>query len=136
MILSFTILGNQEKPTGNPIPYHRTTQKGLWDPASKRYKAWKDYVCLALIDSSSEELAKGFKIRFFRKLKPIDLSEKRAVMNIQILWKNGSHGDCDNIWKGIADALFQNDKHVAGSFQYEYSGDKVGKVEVEIKINE
>jgi len=34
----------------------------------------------------------------------------------------------------IADALFQNDKHVRGGFEFVHAPDKKGKVEVEIAI--
>lgn len=42
--MTFTITGNQEDGTGNPIPYHRTTQASFWNKTSKRYHAWKQYV--------------------------------------------------------------------------------------------
>jgi hypothetical protein len=29
-------------------------------------------------------------------------------MAIDIFWANEQHGDADNVWKGIADALFEN----------------------------
>lgn len=58
-------------------------------------------------------------------------------MDIKIEWANGAHADGDNIFKGIADALFVNDKQVsAGSFESKMSEDKVGKVFVKIEIND
>ena len=132
--IKFTIFGNQEHADGNPIPYERSTQNGQWKPKVKRYNAWKDFVRWALIDAAPDGYARELKLRTLRGEKPIDLGGRMAIMNIKIFWKNGVHGDCDNIWKGISDAIFQNDKHVGGSFSYEYSTDKKGKVEITIKI--
>lgn len=67
--------------------------------------------------------------------KPIDLGKGSASMKIKIHWGKKVHGDPDNIWKGIADALFQNDREVEGCFSYETAPDKNGKVDVEIKLS-
>jgi hypothetical protein len=66
--------------------------------------------------------------------KPVDLGRRPALMNLQIFWGKRSHGDPDNIWKGIADALFQNDNDVSGCFSSHSASDKVGRVEVEIHL--
>lgn len=56
-------------------------------------------------------------------------------MFIRIEWASGNHGDVDNIWKGIADALFDNDKRVVvGGFYSTKSSAKIGLVEVRIVI--
>ena len=34
----------EEDEKGNPLGYHRTTQKSKWNDASQRYEAWKEYV--------------------------------------------------------------------------------------------
>jgi Holliday junction resolvase RusA-like endonuclease len=56
-------------------------------------------------------------------------------MDIKIFWMNGIHGDPDNIFKGIADALFKNDKFLDGSFESHYSQDGKGRVEISITLD-
>ncbi len=52
-----------------------------------------------------------------------------------IHWHNDAHADGDNIFKGIADALFVNDKNVVvGKFASFTSKDKKGRVDVGIEI--
>jgi hypothetical protein len=55
-------------------------------------------------------------------------------MTIEIAWANEKHADAESVFGLIADALFVNDKHVAGSFSFVHAEDKKGKVEVMIKI--
>jgi len=56
-------------------------------------------------------------------------------MNIQIFWHGENHGDPDNVFKGIADALFADDKHLDGSFNSQHQkGDP--RVEVCIVFHE
>ena len=128
--ITFTIHGNQEHPNGNPIPYFRTTQAGQWTKGAKRYHAWKDYVKKAWSKAGvpkeyNDELAK----------KPIPATKEKIRMTIKIYWMNRAHADCDNVFKGIADALFMNDKYlVSDGFDYEYCPEKRGRVEVTITL--
>lgn len=120
MTIRFSIKGNQEDKLGNPIPYHRTTQGSYWNDASRRYKAWKDYVVKA---SGIKSLGK-----------PIEIPKgTKAYMHLKIYFANNKHSDSDNIFKGIADALFVNDKKLAGSFDFDTA--KEGRVDVEIILN-
>ena len=79
--------------------------------------------------------ARELRIRMAQGKKPIDLGKKSATMNIKIHWGKGLHADPDNVWKGIADSLFQNDREVDGCFRYENAQDKRGFVEVGIVFN-
>lgn len=118
-LLGFTIHGNQEKSHGNPIPYHRTTQKSVWNKASKRYNAWKQYVL------TSAMLAKPLVIPHGSYI----------VMSVAISWANKAHGDADNVFKGIADSLFVNDKEIReGHFITLLSPDKCGSVDIYCEI--
>jgi hypothetical protein len=45
-------------------------------------------------------------------------------MNIKIHWSKRNLADPDNVWKGISDALFQNDREVEGCFTYDTAQDK------------
>lgn len=44
---------------------------------------------------------------------------------------NDSRSDPDNVQKGVADALFKNDKYVAGSYDFAFDKENP-RVEVEI----
>jgi len=59
---------------------------------------------------------------------------KKIYMNIKLYHADKKHGDGDNYWKAIADAIFTQDKYVAGSFDFFYAD--VPRVEVEIIIPE
>lgn len=136
--INFTIHGNQEDPTGNAIPYLRTTQKSQWTDKAKRYANWKDFVRAAYLDAvlplkkiSREEFADYHDVI---QKKPIKAKKDRSCMDILIYWKNDAHADPDNIFKGIADALFENDKYLVGSFDYIYCEYQKGRVEVTITL--
>lgn len=132
--ISFTIHGNQEKPNGNPIPYFRTTQNTQWKPGAVRYQNWKGRVVATYLDAISgmtkiERKDFGDAHDLIQK-KPIKATNGKIRMDLMIYFKDNTHGDCDNIFKGIADALFMNDKYLAGSFDYAYAD--AGRVEVTI----
>lgn len=121
MQIKFTIYGNQEGKENNPIPYTRVVGRALWIPAARKYYNWKEFV------------KKEFYLQ--TKINP-PLIIKKARMELNIFWKNGKHADPDNIFKGIADALFKNDNNLDGSFNSQVALDKKPKVEVIIKIKE
>jgi len=135
--IHFTVHGNQENPNGNPIPYFRTTQNTQWTDGAVRYQEWKGRVVAAYIDAlqaMGKEQRKAFEAYTdFTKKKPIAKTPGKIWMELKITWMNKAHGDCDNVFKGIADALFMNDKYLAGSFDYTY-GPK-GKVEIIITFD-
>ena len=124
-VINFTILGH-------PVPYLRMTQREVWLmklsehkvrdthlakwKAIKRYLDWKDKVRVIALCAK-------------KNLK--DNPKSKTYMNITIFFRNKKHGDPDNIWKGIADALFKNDKYVAGCFDFSYDKN-YPRTEVEI----
>jgi Holliday junction resolvase RusA-like endonuclease len=136
--LTFTIKGNQLDTKGNPLPYLRTTQGSQWTDKAVKYQEWKMYVVAQFIDAldaMTREERMGYKeFVYIATGKPIIATKGKIYVNLKIEWKNDTsvRGDCDNIFKGIADALFVNDKYVAGSFDYETSKTNSGKVDVEI----
>lgn len=132
-IYKFIIIGNQENLKGNPIPYHRTTQRAKYSPQHKRYMDWCVFVRQAYFSQVNNQKLTWSLL----SQKPLTTTkEEKARMDILIEYANESHGDGDNIFKGIADAMFENDKYlVAGSFESKQSADKVGRVEVIIKYN-
>lgn len=134
--IRFTIPGNQDNKGGNPIPYARTTQAGQWTDRAIRYRAWKNHVVAQYIDAvrllGPDDRALFGTEKDLTDKKPIPKTKGKVYMHLMITYCNKAHGDSDNLFKGIADALFMDDKYIAGSFDYEYG--KEGKVEVEIII--
>ena len=126
--IQFTIKGNQEDIEGNPLPYIRVVGRALWLPNAKKYHAWKEYV-------------RSIFFRYYPEFSSADthpLTTKisnKGIMAIKIYWAHGVHADPDNVFKGIADALFKNDKFLDGAFESHYAPDGKGKVEVEITQN-
>lgn len=130
-IIEFVVEGNQEDPTGNPIGYHRTTQGSYWNEGSKRYAAWKYYV--VKIYSMNFESSLSMKAQLAGK--PIELKKgQKAYLHTYTHYANNARPDPDNVQKGIADALFIDDKNVAGSYDFEISKERKGKVLIKIII--
>lgn len=137
MTLTFTIEGNQNDPTGNPIPYKRVLS-GKFRKDSIDYMAWKEYV-RSCLDRTAHLDGLSHKVLYVPATYPyphiLAQGVIRAAVHIKIYWKNHSHGDCDNVFKGILDALFENDKLVhAGSFESFYSPEKKGKVDISLVL--
>ena len=135
----FTIEGNQDEQKGNPIPYFRTTAGSQWTDGAMRYNNWKGFVRRKFLDHIQENgdktLYDTFNFSMFKKGNPIPAQKEKQMMSLKIVWANRAHGDCDNIFKGIADSLFVNDKYLAsGGFDYEYSKDGKGSVEITLMI--
>lgn len=104
----FVITGNHYQKKGNPIPYFRQTQRSKWSSQAKRYHAWQNFVRVLARSKT--------KINFNKQSK----AKEKVYMMIDIYFANKKHGDPDNIFKGIADSLFGDDKYVAGSFDFDY----------------
>lgn len=107
----------------NPVPYKRTTQKQKFkDSEYQKYLSWKMKVIRAFVDK-------------FKKLpKNVFSKDDKYYVNIIAYYKDKTHGDTDNIAKGINDAIFQkplNDKYIAGSYDFFYDKNNP-RVEVEI----
>ena len=134
---SFTIHGNHKSNTGNPVPYTRVTQGTKFTDKAMSYASWKEHVkgsFLAYCVDQKYLNHKDFKALLYAlpDMKPIVKSKKKCHMSIMITFVDDTHGDSDNVFKGIADALFQNDKYLSGSFDYQY-GEK-GKVDIVIEM--
>lgn len=46
--------------------------------------------------------------------------KEKVYLNCMIYFKNYAHADPENVRKGIQDALFDNDKYVAGAYDFDY----------------
>lgn len=139
--ISFTIQGNHKDPYGNPLPKLKMTGKQRWMPKAQEYGRWKQHVkgCF-LSELVDEGLLKRADFRdliyVHEDLKPIVKSKKPARMEIMIWWCSDVHGDPENIFGSIADALFENDKYLAGSFDFAQSPNKKARVDVTITLSE
>ena|SRR6185369_14267578 len=133
---SFSIQGNHEDIHGNAIPKIRKTYRQQWTPEAQRYTAWKVYI-QNLFLRSLPDIDYRVHVRSLRVVKkPIKLEKnEKAVMDIRIFWKDDTHGDPENIFGSIADALFYNDRNLDGSFKSEIAKDEKGRVEIIITIN-
>jgi len=136
MELSFEIPGNQENPKGNPLAYTRVTVRGLWLPRAVKYANWKEYVRGCYINSL-EKVEKQFAADLLvQQGKPIKLAKgEEAFMSLYISWADGRHADPDNVFKGVCDSLFVDDKNVYGSFVHAVEQqDKIAGIYGTIKI--
>lgn len=137
--IKFTIKGNHEDPLGNPLPKIKKTRNSYWTKEAQRYAKWKTYVQMRLLDALFEKVPAvefdEIKRRIACGKKPLALPAGAKVhMSISITWKNGSHADPENVFGAIADALFENDKNLAGDFDFELADDGVGRVAVDIRF--
>lgn len=136
--IKFKIKGTHEDPRGNAIPKLKKTGKQFWTPAARRYVKWKEHCVKALIgeiEKRSPAAAREAARNYAALGKPLVLATRRARMDIVVTWSDGKHGDPENVFGSIADALFHNDKYLAGSFDFkdEY-GD--GQVDILLTISE
>ena len=132
-IFKFTIWGNPENSDGNPCGYTRTTQAGTWVPKYQRYVRWKAHVANAFVNSNPEGRS-GFLRTWALSGKPINLKGEKAYLRTMIYYSSGTRSDPDNVQKGIADALFVDDKNVAGSYDFAWAPDGKGRVDVEVDV--
>lgn len=142
--IKFTIEGNQKSPTGNAVPKLKMTEKQKWMPKAQEYAKWKAHVQFSLFKMvMSHDVYKSW-VKQENKLhenfalsgKPIVLDgDEKAHMKIKIYWTDEKHGDPENIFGSIADALFFNDKHLSGEFHFDHDPGK-GRVDVELTINQ
>lgn len=141
--IKFTIPGNHEDSTGNPIPKIKRTRHQYWTPEAQRYAQWKEYVQSCFYGKSNiyeiPVVLDGRKRNFIgitkQRIKPITLGKgQHARMDLKIWWANEAHADPENVFGSIADAIFQDDKNLDGSFRARIAKDGKGRVEVAITI--
>ncbi len=97
------------------IPDRKTSRQGAAVKARiRRYLVFKEFVLLCSLG---------------KKYNPAPMS--KTILNVTVFFKNRKHGDPDNIRKGIQDALFTQDRCIAGSVDYFYDPQRP-RCEVEI----
>jgi hypothetical protein len=57
---------------------------------------------------------------------------KKVWVDVMIFFDTKQHGDPDNIFKGVLDALLVNDKLVAGQFDFKY--DRQPRLEITLEV--
>ena len=99
----------------------------------ERYLKWKEYVrvCLYIRIKDYGGSLNG-KLPLKAEIDELTSPGQKVHMDCSIYFANKRHGDPDNIFKGICDSIFANDKHVVGCFDYEYDKDRP-RVEVTIR---
>ena len=103
----------------NPVPYKRTTQRAKFVSADyKKYLKWKTLLGDEFCKQNERAAKELYKIGKEYHVRP-RLSGAYFVETVAI-YKDKTHGDTDNVAKGVLDALFKNDKYVSGSYRYEY----------------
>lgn len=115
LIYKFEIAGLEY----NPVPYKRTTQRAKFVSKDyKKYLEWKtllgDTFCASNPDAPKRIIRRGKDWHAVPELSGAYFVETVAI------YKDKTHGDTDNVAKGVLDALFKNDKYVSGSYRYEY----------------
>lgn len=129
--IRFIIEGNHKDIGGNPIPYKRLI-RGHFRDGDADYLAYGHYVRArfsrtAVIEGDAGDLRiarDGREVlaviehdaRLDLEAKPIGVTKRLMQLDLKIQFANGAHGDPDNIFKAIADALFVNDKNLYGTF--------------------
>lgn len=123
---------------GDPVGKVKLTRGQQWTPAAQNYAGYKDAVqraiqpvliaaAIDLRETDQKKLAKGN-----RYTKPISV-EVKSRLEVYCHFRDEHHPDPSNVLETIADAIFVNDKHICGSFDYDHDAEKVG-VEVTITI--
>lgn len=134
---TFTIEGNHTGNRGNPIGYTRVLSNG-WRADATRYMNWCKYVRTAFYLAKDPKYGLMKWSELGKMPKPLTTTKDHpARMDIEIEYANNQRPDGDNVFKGIADALFDDDKYLmAGSYVGSMSAEKKGRVLVKIKIQE
>jgi len=138
MMIEFEIAGNGIDPDANPVPKLKMTGRQYWTDKAQAYVVWKEHVRTCFVDAlmalpEKKQWIMGEYIKFSLD-KPIMTGKLKCLMEIYIEWKDNRRGDPENIFGSIADALFDNDKFLAGSFDFNPEPTGAGRVRVRIFI--
>lgn len=121
LTLSFEVRGGGYDPMANPMPKLKLTGRQAWLQRVQNYVEWKEHVQLAFVDALKAydaELGKVAEQRVAGGEKPLDTGKHPMYMHIHIYWRGDAHGDPENVFGSIADAMFHNDKYLALKVDY------------------
>lgn len=138
LTIEFTIHGNDFGNGENPLPKLKMTGKQHWTPKAQKYVRFKEHVVRALLDATKGTDAHPMIVRNIGlKGRPLNTKrELRGRMDVDIYFKNRTHGDPENIFGAIADALYDDDKYLDGSFKGQISSTGAAYVDVVIKLED
>jgi len=125
LALSFEVRGGGYDEMANPMPKLKLTGRQAWVQRVQNYVEWKEHVQLAFVDAVKAHdaaLGKVAEQRVANGEKPLDTGKHPMRMHIHIYWRGDAHADPENVFGSIADALFSNDKYLAGTFDYTHQG--------------
>lgn len=145
MKLTFEIVGTHEGDN-HALPKIKKTRNSYWTPEAQRYAAFKRHIEDAFIRAAKEQKTEQSVDQRLVQLSlyPRDITAKKPIMlhpaaharmDIFIVFKNRKHADPENIFGSIADALFQNDARLRGSFDFSENGPNA-KVRVSISVTD
>ena len=137
--IKFSIHGNHEDKHGNPIPKARFTRAQHFAGFADRYREYLEYVRGIFHDAvytSDGRLKRKDLEEYLTPLdgKPLSTGKIKCRMEIFITWANETHGDPENIFGAIADALFKNDKYLAVVADFDGRVGRGGRVDALITI--
>lgn len=134
----------ERDPTSHPIPKLKKTGGQFWTPEAKRYVAWKAHIVSSFLDGLKGGYPSLYEVcarRVAQGAKPIPSLLGKAYMTVFAYYHNHKHPDTENVLGAIADALFENDSKLAGTFDYSVASEHVtrdqhpGSVSVTITID-
>lgn len=118
-------------PEGHAIPKLKKTGAQFWTPEAKRYVAWKTLVVssfLKSLETTRPVIYAAAVRRVSQGMKPIPGFKGKAHMTVNAYYKNHKHPDTENVFGSVADALFENDNNLVGTFDFEVGGEKTSMV--------
>lgn len=130
--------------TGVQMAKLRMTGNQTWKPAVQRYIAWKNKVKADFTQAMLKQtegkgrlpLPEWFNYAI-SNVKPITLPPNlEASMKVFCTYQDERHPDTEGVFGSIADALFTNDKHLRGSFDFSHDRTQPAKTEVEVLLYE
>jgi hypothetical protein len=106
----YEIVASWEVPTdGNAVPYKRMTQAEARmrnKPGVLRYLKWQAMIAESALPHKFDRAPK-----------------EKVYLYVHAYFRDGRHGDPDNVFKGIADSIYGQDKYVAGCVDFGYDRD-------------
>jgi len=121
-LVEFTVVGGGYDPMANPMPKIKYTKRQQWLDRVQNFVMWKEHVVesyiAALEEAGQKEYADDAEQRVMKGSKPIATGTTPMRMDIHIYFRGKAHADPENVFGSIADALLEQDKWLAGSFEY------------------
>jgi len=133
MMVRFAIKSTPLFP--QPLPKLRMTGRQSWKPQAQRYALYKGFVVACFMDALPDRSRSQAYRTLLACKKPIRLpKDARARMDISIVWTSDRRADSENVFGALADALFENDKNLAGSFDFAFGAKDAGGVWITLEL--